>query len=270
MQNLVETWGQRPETVLEQATQNLRGLKLPRWEIMKNGVFRLASEVSYDESFLLVDRAMHQLPFASSMVCMPVNRGVLLAADGNSTTALIALLDEAQQCFAEMRWPMSGTMLALTDGRWQAYEPDSSAVAAKVGNLCRQVMAKWYSAQQEAMYRAEAYKGCFVSSYMTASSPDAEGRIRSACTWSKGLKSYLPLTDIVALCCLEGTKMHFVPVRWDDLMTVCGYRMKQCELDPPRFFVDSFPSDSELAVVNSKATGSAEVARLFRGHAAEG
>jgi hypothetical protein len=243
-------WGQSTDIAFEQALQNLCALKTPRWTTLKDGVFRLRSEVSYEESFLLVDRVMDQLP--ASMVCMPVNRGVLLAANSHSDTAVATLLKEARRSFKTKPWPMSPAMLVREDGRWQSFQA-SPAVSPLLEDLKRSVNEMHYATQLTALLDA-GYVDHFLARYSVMKWPAGPGSNRSVCSWTEGAPSSLPKTDFVAFVRqLETSEFRVTLVAWDVVVGICGHLMRKTEGDLPRFIVDSFPSDSELAILEAYA-----------------
>jgi hypothetical protein len=152
--DIMEDWGQSFDTMLPTALANLRKLKPPRWVELSSGVFRLQSDVSFRESYLLVDQVMDQLPSESPMVCMPVNHGILLAASSASVASLVALLQEAKRCLQEEPCPMSTTMLVRRAGRWEPFQvmPEIAHQAEDVKRVMQEIV---YSSQQTELLERE-------------------------------------------------------------------------------------------------------------------
>ncbi|HEX5755053.1 MAG TPA: hypothetical protein VFY12_01705, partial [Arenimonas sp.] len=73
------------------------------------------------------------------------------------------------------------------------------------------------------------------------------GALRSWSTWSDGVLTLLPQSDLVALArnLDRDDEPDVLFVRWDKLQQVCGARLTAEPLDPPRYRTDGFPSQEE-------------------------
>src|ERR1700719_4401595 len=94
---LAESWGASWEEIWGYALHNLKTLPRPLWEAVGHGLFRVVSQVAYEETFLLLDEVRSRLKFAGHAVFAVPNRGVLLAADSRDATAVRALIAEARR-----------------------------------------------------------------------------------------------------------------------------------------------------------------------------
>lgn len=244
-----EVWGQSRESVLERARANLRALEAPRWIEVGGGVRRLESTVSYEESFVLVDRVIASLGSAAS-VLLPCNRGVLLAADSGDRGAVRAMLGQALACLQEKPWPIGSTMLTLVDGHLQRYVPSDPDLAVLAANLERMSLAGTYHDQKSLLERLHG-EDVYVASYSMLKRQQDGDRIMSWCSWSDGVPSLLPRTDLVALGRPDSAAERPVMIAWERLESICGRHMQATEHDPPRYKVESFPDSTEWTAVRA-------------------
>jgi hypothetical protein len=125
-----DVWGQKPEALFARALANLTALQRPRWEAVADGVFRIVSDVSYEESFVLVDAVVSALDVRGDPVVVLPNRGVLLAAGSDDAAGLQRLIAEATRSMQEAPWAMSAALLRRVAGQWEAFEPGPDLASA--------------------------------------------------------------------------------------------------------------------------------------------
>jgi hypothetical protein len=247
-EDLAETWGQNLESLKARALGNLAALPRPQWQALGDGVYQVVSEVSYEESFLLVNAVIDALPFASSAVLMPTNRGVLLSCDGTDQNALRSMLGHAERCLREHPWPMAATMLHREAGEWCEFVP-TGELAAIHGSLERLSIAITYNDQQVVLQK-HLGDDIFVGSYSLIRRGEGPDALRSWSSWTHGVVTLLPQTDLVILGRPRSDGKHdMLMVTWAALVQSCGSRMKQTAERPARFMVEEFPSDEEWQVL---------------------
>lgn len=243
-EDLAETWGQNLESLKTRALRNLAALPRPRWQALDDGVHQVVSEVSYEESFLLVNAVIDALPFAASAVLMPTNRGVLLACDGTDRRALQSMLAYAERSLRENPWPMAATMLHREAGEWREFVP-TGELADIHAAVARLSIAITYNDQQVALQK-HLGDGIFVGAYSLIKRGEGLETLRSWSSWTKDVPTLLPQTDLVVLGRPRTDGKHdMLMVSWAALVKSCGARMKQTAERPARFMVEEFPSDEE-------------------------
>ncbi|MBL8113582.1 MAG: hypothetical protein JNK60_11895 [Acidobacteria bacterium] len=243
MPETAETWGQSHDKLFEIGIGNLSALERPAWVPLGDGLFRIASEVSFDESFALVDEVIDGLEVAGQAVVALPNRGVLLAAGSESPAGLRKLVAEAQRSLQEQPWPLSGTLLRRAAGAWQPFAPPPE-LARDVRLLELLSLAGTYAEQQEALQRHLEKTGVdvFVAKFDLMGEKSEPGAVRSWCSWAEGVPSLLPKSDVVVLSRHGETEPgEAVIVPWEALERRCAVLLERLEEDPPRFRVDSFP-----------------------------
>lgn len=247
-EDLADTWGQTLEALKTRALANLAALPRPQWQALGDGVFQVVSDVSYEESLLLVNAVIDSLPFASSAVLMPTNRGVLLSCDGADPNALRTMLAHAERCLRENPWPMGATMLHREAGEWREFIP-TGETARIHGSLTRLSSAITYNDQQVALQKHLGDQ-IFVGPYSLLRRGDGPDSLCSWSSWTKDVPTLLPQTDLVVLGRPRTDGKHdMLMVTWSALMKSCSARIKQTAERPARFMVEGFPSDEEWQVL---------------------
>jgi hypothetical protein len=240
-------WGQPEAEVKQRALNNLKALQRPQWELLSDGVYKLVSDVAYEESWFLIDAVMEQLPFAAHAVVMPVNRGVLLAVDGRADDALSAMLHEALRSLQENPWPLSGTMLTKTNGSWQAFAA-KGLIAKRAHTVASLNLAGLYKDQQDLLqtYYESIDDDVYVAGMDLQQLGEDIADVQSWCSWAEGVRALLPKTDVIIFGKGEsqaGSALLVVP--WDRVVEICGQYLQTTSENPPRFRVTDFPNDDE-------------------------
>lgn len=101
-----------------------------------------------------------------------------------------------------------------------------------------------YSEQKALLEKLNQSKGddIFVASFSVI---ERDGNARSWSLWSKGVTTWLPETEYVGLSDAQRGWTGFVP--WDALRAEVGHLMQPLDRYPPRWLVDEFPSEEEIA-----------------------
>jgi hypothetical protein len=243
-EDTAQAWGQSRDALKQRALDNLRALQRPSWQEVAPGVHQLISEVSFDESLFLVDAIVEKLPFAASVVVMPVNRGVLFAADGRSQDSLLALLGQALASLREKPWPMSATLLHRPDGEWVEFTP--TGLAAEQAQALQQINLHAIYRDQAELLQKQLGDDIFVGTFSLLQKAEGLEHVRSWCSWAEGVRTLMPQTQLVVLGKAdEGERGESVLVEWTHVSTICGHRMQATGDIPPRFMIDSFPDEAE-------------------------
>jgi hypothetical protein len=253
----VEAWDTVDEELWAYAFHNLKTLPRPRWEPAGHGVFRLVSEVSYEETLLLLDEVRARLRFSSSAVFAIPNRGVLLTADGTDTAALGALIDEARRHLQQAPWPLSGALIRRTREGWRRFGvPRELGVAAHA--LETVSLSHAYREQKSALDKLYARVGTelFVASFALREVDDDPARVHSFCVLTEGVDSLLPKTDHIILNRgAGGLHPERLALPWSAFERICGHHFESSDELPVRYRVRQFPSQAELKAVRALANG---------------
>jgi hypothetical protein len=74
---------------------------------------------------------------------------------------------------------------------------------------------------------------------------EREHRLRSFATWSRGIVTSLPKTDLLALFDPATDRTCLVP--WDEVQQATGALLVPEDVYPPRWLVNGFPTEQQLA-----------------------
>lgn len=236
-----DTWGQPLDAIFDRARANLAALERPSWEDLGEGVYQITSDVTFEESFVLVNAVWKSLTVQGDPVVAIPNRGVLYATGAENAAGIARLISEAQRSMQERPWALSATLLHKVGDNWQPFQPDADAVcAAHAFELVS--LAITYAEQQKALEKYFEREGIdvYVGKFDFMRSPATPDAIESWCSWTETVDSLLPQTDVVIL----GRTDEDIPaliVRWPDMARICGHYLQASEDDPPRFRVNAFP-----------------------------
>jgi hypothetical protein len=261
-EHIADIWGVPREEIWARALSNLRSLARPRWDPADAGVFRIVSEVAYEETFLLVDEVVGALPVAGRPVFTIPNRGVLLAADSTELAAVHALVAQSRQQMENSPWPLSGWLIERTPTGWGHYGPPDE-LAAAAHSFRTLDLARTYHDQKAALDKLHERTGTdvFVATFTIRTDPAAPEHLRSWCTWSAGVESLLPKTDHIVLNRSPGaTDPDLLLVPWATVERLCEHYLKPTDEDPPRFRVTAFATAAEwtaLQAASADAQGGA-------------
>jgi hypothetical protein len=245
----MSAWGQSEETVRHVAIENLGLQPKPEWLPLGAGVYQLRAE-EYSDSLLLLNEVIDELPFKDSPVVIPCNRGVLLAADAASASAVCAMIELASRYQQQKPWPLGETLCTRVQGEWREFDP-SSEVLDRANDLRIQGRASIYQDQKTALERhhQKIGKDVFVATFGVT---EHDGRFVSWCSWMEGVATLLPKTDQVAFRSVRDPQQITV-LNWKDVVAHAGMHLQETTEDPPRFFVNSFPDDAEWRVLDACA-----------------
>jgi hypothetical protein len=251
-EEFLDIWGQSRESILARALGNLAALQKPAWSPQGNGVYALVSDVSYEESMLLLDKVVEQVPVPGPAVFLPSNRGVLLACDATRADDLVAMIDAGSKNHQERPWPLSGSVLARRDGRWQdAMLPQEAARSA--GDLQRMHAAMIHNGQKQALeaYHQKIGRDSFVATFGLYRWERDGGAIRSCCSWTEGVDSLLPKTDYILFVRPGDKTVPPILATWDRAATEFSHRMKDAGESPARFAVEGTFTPAEWQTIAS-------------------
>jgi hypothetical protein len=250
---LAESWGAPMDEIWGYALHNLKTLPRPRWQAVGPGVFQVASEVAYEETFVLLDEVRSRLKCANHALFALPNRGVLLAADRRDPAAVRLLIHEACRQLKAAPWPLSGTLIEHTRAGWQRCELAGDLAAAAHG-LETISLSYAYRDQKAALDRLyeRTRTDLFVATFALREDDERPEQVRSYCVWTEGVDSLLPKTDhLIFNRDVGGLHPVQVAVPWRTVERVCGHHLERTSEIPPRYRARGFPSDSEWTAVKA-------------------
>lgn len=252
-EQIAEVWGIARDALWARALANLRALPRPRWERTDPGVFRIVSNVSYEESFLLLDEVTNTVPITGRPVFAIPNRGIALAADSSDPVAMQALVQSMRHHLEHSPWPLSAGIFEQLEGKWRCYEP-TRELATAVHSMRVLDLARTYHDQKAALDKLHQRTNTeiFVASCVLRTRGKDSPDIESWCTWSAGVLTLLPKTDnVIFNATPTATDPEIAFVRWSTVEQVCGAYLQTTREAPQRFRVDRFPTGAEWDALKS-------------------
>ncbi len=262
----LEAWDMDEDAAFEAAFANLRARSSLPLQASPQGVFGGAWNDGYDASRLLLPELFEGLAGDGRPVAMVPTRGMLMVCSDQSEPALEAMLKASIDAMREEKL-VSPRMLRLVDGRWQDFVPPS--LSRRLNSFAKHAEANDYRLQKE-LLKARAFasgQDLYVPSYMVGKM-GPEQRRTSACTWTRGIPSLLPKTDL--LCFADPASSGApITVAWDAALPVVGALMQRTEDCPPRYFVEGFPNEVQLAQLADLAAAARREAKALAAQAAK-
>jgi len=254
MADQVEEWGVSLYEALEVARQNLDERE---FAVMALGerLYIIETGDSYDATRLLLKDKVRQLKITGRPVAIPVTRNTLLISGSEDEEGIGIMVTLAEKKAEEAR-PLCPIPVMLVDDEWETWDvPAAHPFRDRLRQLEMRYLGGEYAEQKEQLEKRNEQTGTdvFVASY---SAVEREGATVTWAIWSKGVPTWLPRTDYVALFDPETKWTRFA--RWDRLQTVVGERMAAQDCYPPRWFVDEFPSPAEIEAIGVEDWGKKE------------
>jgi hypothetical protein len=183
---------------------------------------------------------------------MVPHRGLLVLTGSQDRAGLEVMLKLAQSTRENTR-STSGIPVRLNNGVWAPFNPDTHQPDLRGFKSLRVFsVGEDYAAQKRLLDKLHEKRdeGPFVSPFMRLGKENED--FASCCTWTEGVPSLLPRTDIVSLVefdsCGNPSKATFA--RWEALSEVVeGLRKPVDGLYPERFLVDQFPTPEQLGAI---------------------
>ena len=245
-----DTWGVSMEDALKAAIENLTDRTGDNFVKLGDGVVAGVWDDAYDSSRLLLPHLIFRAGCGSDPVIMVPTRGRLLLTASNSVSSQLKMLEHAQTCIEREGRVVSAHMYKLRDGQIVRHQPADADVADKLKNLETTQLAEDYGSQKELLDALHEKNGedIFVASYTVLKNNDTD-KLTSLSTWTQGVISLLPRTDLVAMVIPKGTEGEYDSkiLSWQDLCTIAADLMQVVEGYPVRYLVRAFPAAQAIA-----------------------
>lgn len=246
----LKKWGKNFEEVLEIAIDNLRDKSTQPMAQARRGLYYSEWEDYFDASRMLLSDLLYRHPVAGAPVVMVPNRTCLLLTGDRDEAGLARMAELAEEVLEQPR-PLSPQMMRLENGLWAEFKPE--ALRAQLSKLQFSEQAGNYNSQKEQLEAAHQRKGSdlFVASFMVMQ--DKTGQLKSIATWSEGVPTLLPKTDLIAFVQME--TQDSVLVSWEMAQRICGDLIHETPYIPARFEVRAFPSAAQQAALAASLKG---------------
>jgi uncharacterized protein YtpQ (UPF0354 family) len=242
----LEKWDVEFEEALGDAVNNLRIKTGDKWHQIGPGVFVGAWEDYYDASRILLPDALYRLNLSGDPIVFIPSRETLIVTGSRDTNAQSIAIELALKIYSERPRRISMTALAHVDGQWKSFAPEGET-GMRLFTLQKAILAEEYETQKEDLQKAmeEAGDDVFVASVMRIKQNHGE-EIFSLCSWTDGVDTLLPVTDLLAFGRLgEDQKLSkSATVPWEVAVKHAGHLLESTPYLPTRFRVRSFPDEA--------------------------
>ncbi|MGI9599342.1 MAG: hypothetical protein ACR2QK_24475 [Acidimicrobiales bacterium] len=237
----LEEWGARFNDLLPVAIDNLEDQSNAGWTAVDKRVWTSLNEDEYDGARMLIPGYLDQTGLAGELVVIHPNRNLLIVTavddvDGITTACELALED------LDAPSPISFQPLVGRDSDWRPLVlPPSHPAHRNWQRLTCMSHEMNYKSLQEPLQHLVG-DDLFVSSYQMAEASD--GSYVSYCTWTEGVASLLPRTDLIGLVTDRG---EAITAEWDSVHRLVGTTMEPTDHYPELWRVMSFPTTADVA-----------------------
>ena len=240
-QDQLDEWGARFADLLPVAVDNLEEQPQAGWTAVDNRVWTSLNEDDYDGARMLIPGFLEQTGLAGELVVIHPNRNLLIVTavddvDGIGIACNLAL-DEL-----DAPSPVSFQPLVGENGEWRPLilPPTHPAYTEWQRLTCRNHEMN-YTSLREPLQQLVGHD-LFVSSYEVAES--ADGAYVSVSTWTEGVPSLLPRTDLIGLVTEHG---EAITADWDSVHRLVTTTLEPTDHYPELWRVMSFPNPSEVS-----------------------
>lgn len=244
----LKDWGVTFEQALGDAIDNLRDRTTDQWTKIGSGAFIGDWADHYDTSRVLLLDCLYRLPLAGDPVVLLPTRETLLVTGSNDAAGQAALMAKAEEALQKQPRRISMSMLRYDGHAWQLFMPEGEP-GEKLRALQQESLAQDYEHQKAVLEELHAKTGddVYVATYSRFRKKDSE-KISSYATWTNGVDTLLPVTDIIIFVKPGATQeapVETAGIPWDVAMTSVGTLMAPTNHAPPRWRVRDFP-DADL------------------------
>jgi len=239
-------WGVGLADVLKVGQFNLRMRSSAGFEQIHPGVWTSPYHDNYDASRITLSEVITHLVVRGDPVAFAVHRDHLFVTGAEDDEGLAFVAKRSLELIQDGR-RVSGIPVCWQRGKWEPFSTRPDSVAHEpLRRLKMMAQALDYSGQKGLLEKANG-EDVFVATFSII---ERDPRWLCYCTWSEGVPTLLPITDLIALV---GSKLDKDPrtglYEWTDVERVCGSLMETRELFPTRAFVKEFPSSEMFAAL---------------------
>jgi hypothetical protein len=239
-QHQLAGWNVGFDQALDDALQNLRALpEHGGWVRLGDSAWQGSWGDNYESSRILLPDLIHRLGVSEPVALMPL-RYTLLVCSARDEKGLALLAERARELMeSEPRW-LSLTPLKLGTQGWELFTPPTSCAKA-YADLALLDESQSYAGQKSLLDDLNQRQGAdvFVAS---ATVVEKDGLLRSYSTWTEGVDTLLPRTELLVFIKLhEGQLEQSLMLAWDVAADLASHLMEATDFSPVRYRVRSFP-----------------------------
>ncbi|MGK5077578.1 hypothetical protein [Janthinobacterium sp. HLX7-2] len=245
-------WGVTFEQALAAAMDNLRARTPHSFLALGDGLLMGEWHDAYDSSRLLLPDLLYRACQGGEPLVMIPTRGRFLLASSHNVAGQLQMIALADKLMQDEGRQVSPAMYGVRNGKIVACQPADAAVAAALARLQAMLRAHHYGEQKQEWDQLNAQRGenvCVAACMLFQSKGGEREGVVSLATWTRGVDTLLPRTDIVAMVVPadNGGDSATKLLAWDDALAIGGELMQEVECYPVRYRVRGFPAPHALA-----------------------
>ncbi|MFZ6653855.1 hypothetical protein [Undibacterium sp. TJN19] len=244
-----ESWGVTMEQALAAALDNLRDRTADHFVDLGHGLVAGVWDDAYDSSRILLHDLAYRANCGSDPVMMIPSRGRFLLTASNAIAGQLKMIEVARLSSETDGRTVSACMYKIKGDQLVVYTPEDASVREQLNNLRTSFFAEDYGSQKELLDALHDKNGddTFVASFTVFKNNDTD-KLTSLCTWTRGVISLLPKTDLVAMVTPGATddKYESKILSWADAVSMAAPLMQEVEGYPVRYLVREFPEAGQL------------------------
>lgn len=214
--------------------------------VLDERIYMFVNDDSYDGSRIFVKELLQTLKVKGDLIAVLPNRNRIFLAGSNDADGLVVLAEVVEQAATNEPDLMCPVPLRYVNNKWETWlPPQNHRSFAAFRRLQLQFLHGEHETQKELLVKMYEKKDIdiFVATFKAMETN--EGRLMSYAAWGKGVTTLLPRVDEVTFVDLE--KDQSSVAKWEDVVRVVGHRMTpDPKRFPPRWLVDSFPTEAEM------------------------
>lgn len=241
-QSHLDDWGVSFDVVFDAAVANLDArTDQTKWAKVGGGTYVSMWKDDYDVSRILVSKVIDVLDVAGDPVAFVPHRNRLIVTGSEDAHGLAVAMSRTEE---ELDKPsqVSAVPLVLRDGAWTDLDLPTGHPARPGLDRLRSVDRSLAYGSTTPILQSLLGDGVFVANSILA---EREGVITSAATWIDA-PCLIPETDRVMF--FRSQDENWL-VAWDDVRAHVGHLMTPTDFYPPRYRVEGFPTDEQLAAM---------------------
>jgi hypothetical protein len=254
-EDMLKTWNVSWYEALEAARENLD--EKPGTLIsIGDKVYICSSGDAYDAARLLKVDKLRELSVVGDLVVMPVTRDCLVITGTGDEEGLAIMAEIAEKEEGSPR-PICSVPARLDGDDWRTWlPPPGHPVHDRFKLLRLKYLMGEYSEQKERLEKRHEADGTdvFVATFTVLEK--ADGSVFSYGTWSKGVATWLPETDLIAFYDHDQKASGIIP--WEQAVATFGDLMSPLDVFPSRWSVEEFPTPEQLAAADCTMESSSD------------
>lgn len=247
-QDQLDTWMARFDDLLGVAIDNLEDQPDIGWAAAHKQVYTSLDEDDYAGARLLVPGYLDKCGLAGELVVLHPNRSRVIATAVDDARGIRIACELALEEL-DAPAPVSLQPLVGRSGDWRPLVLSPSHPAYEVWQRLTRLNDQMIHNSLRPHLQALLGDDVFVAAHEVGQSP--EGSYHSVTTWTEGIASLLPRTDLVALVTEQG---EAITTPWETVRQGAGRLMEPTEHYPELWRVVDFPSAEELVRLRNSTT----------------